>query len=66
VADGAGTDTFPIEGGARPVDATREEAMLDEVATGVGALTLIVDFLAADRARRRRVRNRILSRAGAR
>ena len=64
VADGSVRDDFPIGGGVRPSNITREEAMMDDIRTGVGALTLIVNFVAADRVRRRRVRRRILARAG--
>ena len=62
--DGGGGDAFPIEGGARPSDQTREERLLDDAATAVGALTVAIGRLAADRVRRRRVADRIRARAG--
>ena len=62
--DGGDADSFPIEGGARPTNITREEAMLDDAATAVGALVVIIGWVAADRVRRRRVAGRIIARAG--
>jgi hypothetical protein len=64
VPDGSAPDEFPIEGGTMPTNITREEALMHDVGTAVGGLTLVVNFLAADRVRRRRVRKRILERAG--
>jgi hypothetical protein len=64
-ADGSAEDSFPIEGGARRSDATREEVLLDDAATAVGALTVVVGYVAADRVRRRRVAERILERSEA-